>query len=673
MNPGAAAATTTRTVASNTVPIIPSSAATSKPVSTISSAATINPNMPLVPMNSAPSLIAPSWETQKNARNFTLNIPAPRGQIVDRNGVPLAQNRVGYNLGIVFPASGGMTDVQVFRFVQKLLSSAQAIMGETITLQTDNVLKHFRNRAQLPLVIAQDLSPQQQENFRQLSPDGLLMVPVYFRHYPQGTTAAHIVGYAGRSGRFADGPIENNESLWPNTEGREGLEQTFDETLQGKPGQMNVVFDANGRKISEQIVVPPQPGGNVVTTIDLSMQQLCEKVLAKRVRRGAVVVVDPNNGDILAMASWPTFNPNVFVPSISTEKFNLLSNDPQKPLIPRAYRAAYPPGSTFKILTGLAAMQSGKIATDDEFQCPASLRIDKRSFPNWKKSHAGSLDFAGALTQSCNTWFYQVGMKIGWETMHEYATRCGVGMRTGIPLAYEAEGRMPTQEFFNKVHKRKIGNGDEANISIGQGDVELTPLQLAQAMAVVGNGGTLYQARIVQQVQNITGQIITAYNIRARSQFNITEEVMTEIRSGMMSVITSRLGTAPAASVPGVKNAGKTGTAQWRDKGKEHTAAWFSGFIPATDPKYAFAALYEGEANDDDVHGGSNAAPIIGDIMRELFPVKKKTKKKREEPEEEPMDDAPDAPPRDEEKPLMDDDGVPIRRGRVIDDSDNDQ
>jgi len=583
---------------------------------------------------------APSWETQKHARTYVLAVPAPRGQIVDRNGSPLAQTRVSYNLAISFPTPLTFADSDVLTFAQRQVLSARAVTGRAITLTQEQVLKHYKNRGVVPMLIAQDLKPPEVENFNRLRPENLTLVPVYQRFYPNGQLAGHIIGYAGRAGRMPDGPIQNNELLWPDAVGREGIEQSFDDQLQGKNGQYNISFDPDGKKSSDQISIPPQPGYNVVTTLDEDLQRLCEQALEKSVKRGAIVVTDPNNGDILAMASWPTINPNWFIPTISQEAFKALNDDPAIPLFPRAYRSSYPPGSIFKVPIGLAALQERVVEIDDEFSCPPSMEIGRITFRNWKKTDSGSLNFCDALTQSCDTWFYQVGIKTGAKRMGDWAVKLGFGSRTGIPLAAEASGRIPTDEYMRKAHGRKLLDGDLANFSIGQGDVEVTPLQMAQGMATVGNGGTLYQTRLVKQVQSIDGQIVNAYPIRARGDLGIDPKIMKEMRKAMSQVVSSRSGTGGKASVPNVQVAGKTGTAQWGPKSKERTAAWFAGFVPADKPRYAFAAVYESDvSNADDVHGGSHAAPLIGRVFREVFKneakAEKAKKKKKGEPDEE--------------------------------------
>ena len=603
-----------------------------------------------------PNTFQPTWETQKGARTYLLGIPAPRGQIVDRNGQPLAQSRVSYNLGVAFPTPLTFTETELRSFTEKQILLARSLTGRAVSIGEEVLLKHYRNRGVLPLIIAQDLKATEAERIRKEKPEWLVLQPIYLRWYPQGDLAGHIVGYAGRAGKAAEKPIENNDLLWPDSEGREGLEQAFDDQLQGKVGQLNLSFDATGKKASEQILLPPQPGYNVVTTLDMNLQRLCEESLAKGCKRGAMVITDPNTGDILAMASWPPINPNWFVPTINQTEFDGLRNDPNNPLIPRAYRSAYPPGSTFKVFVGLAAMQTGKITPDSEFPCPTSMEIGNLTFRNWKKEHAGDLNFVDALTQSCNTYFYQVGLKLGAAPIVDYALRLGLGARTGIPIASETNGRIPTDEYMQKIYKRKFMPGDIANLSIGQGDTLISPLQMAQAMTAVANGGTLYQMRLVQQVQGLDNQIITAYDVRARAQIDIDKKVMAALRKAMVNVVSSPMGTAGRAGLDNVDVAGKTGTAQWGPKNKERTAAWFAGFVPANNPRYAFAVLYEGEANNDDIHGGTYAAPIVGRVLKEIYKEDKKPKKGRKKKET------------DDDKPKEEraEDGTPVRRAEPI-------
>jgi penicillin-binding protein 2 len=360
------------------------------------------------------------------------------------------------------------------------------------------------------------------------------------------------------------------------------------------------------------------PGDNVITTLDLRLQELAEKALDAKAKRGAIVILDPNNGDILAMASRPSYDPNLFIPSISAEKFKALQDDPDIPLLPRAFRSSYPPGSTFKVAVGLAALESGAIRPEDQYQCVPAIDIGNVTFHNWKKENRGPLNFVQAMTESCDTWFYQVGIKTGAEPIIDWALRLGFGAKCGIPLRGEVEGRVPNDQYMKTTHGRKLLNGDIANLSIGQGDTQVTPLQMAQAMAIIANGGTFFQTRLIHQVQTYNNEIVSAYQVRAKRTLDASPETMDQLRTAMIEVVNGPGGTAHQASLDNVEVAGKTGTAQWGPKTKERTAAWFAGFLPADQPQYAFASLYEGDVGSKE-HGGTTAAPMIAEIFKQIY------------------------------------------------------
>ena len=560
----------------------------------------------------------PTWETQKHARTYILNIPAPRGQIVDRNGVPLAQNKLSYNLAFNYPTPLEFSDQQALAYAREKIAAGQKLLGRPLNVSDDLILRHYRNRGVLPFDIAQNLTDEQHDTLKGKLPESMILRATYQRVYPQGRLAGHVLGYTGKTGRNPDGVIENNEVLWPEQEGREGLENTFNTMLTGKPGEYKITFDKDGRKTSEKIVTPPVPGYTVVTTLDSKLQELAEKTLEAKAKRGAIVIMDPMNGDVLAMASWPTFNPNSFIPAISTEAFKKLQDDPNIPLLPRAFRSSYPPGSIFKIPVGVAALESGTVTQDDAYDCVPALQVGNLTFRNWKKEGTGALNFVEAFTQSCNTWFYQVGIKMGAQPIVDWSKNLGLGAKTGIPLRGEVEGRIPDDEYMKVTFNRKMLNGDVANLSIGQGNTEVTPLQMAQMVATVANGGTLYQTRLVQQVQTLDNEIISAFQVRAKRTLNLRQSTIDQLRTAMVRVTTARTGTAHQANLGRVQVAGKTGTAQWGPKAKERTAAWFVGFMPAAQPQYAFAAVYEGAAGQD-VHGGTHAAPLIGTVFKDVY------------------------------------------------------
>jgi len=564
----------------------------------------------------------PSWETQKQARTFVLGIPAPRGQITDRNGKPLAQTRLSYNLAISFPAPLNWTDAKVIAFARQQVTLAAGLLKRDIKLSDEAALNHYKNRGVLPLDIVEDLSPQELGVVQRGLTPNLILRQTYVRFYPNGPLAGHIIGYTGREAPLSTRPIENKDLIFSETEGREGLEQMFDDELRGQVGQLYVTYDAEGNKTSERIARPPVPGYNIITTLDEDIQRICEKVLAENCKRGALVVMDPNTGEILAMASNPGFNPNEFVPIVRKEVFDRYNNDEAAPLVPRAFRSAYPPGSTFKTFVGFAALETGKIKPGTEFDCPTAITIGDHTFKNWKKTGSGNLNFVEALTQSCNTWFYQVAIKIGAPPIIDYTHKLGLGRRTGIPLKAENEGNIPTDDYMMRVHRRVIMKGDLANMGIGQGDTLITPLQMTQAIGVIATGGTFHQTRLVKQVQALDNRVIAAYPDRVREQIPVAPEVDAALRKALQEVVYGGQGTAHSAQVKDVRVAGKTGTAQWGPTNKQRTAAWFTGFMPADRPEYAFAALYEGEPNDNTVHGGSHAAPMIKKAFKEIYKLR---------------------------------------------------
>jgi len=269
----------------------------------------------------------------------------------------------------------------------------------------------------------------------------------------------------------------------------------------------------------------------------------------------------------------------------------------------------------------------------------------------------GPLNFVEALTQSCNTYFYKMGLKAGHKPILDYATRLGLGSKTGIPIASEEDGNLMTTEYMLKHHNRRIMPGDIANMSIGQGATQVTPVQMAQVMSTIASGGTVFQPRLVLQVQDIDNRITFGYDVRVRDQIDIHRNVMKALKTGLINVVSSRSGTASRAGVSGFKVAGKTGTAQWGSGKNEKVAAWFVGFAPADNPQYAFAAVYEGKPGDNDVHGGTYAAPIVGRVLKEILKPEPKEEKKssaRKKRSDDDSDEDMDPPPRRRRAPRED-------------------
>ncbi len=557
------------------------------------------------------TILDSSFRTRTDARVFEFSIPAPRGQITDRYGNPLAVNRIGYNVELRFPVEREFGDDEVVDFVQKRLQSIQSLTGETVRIPKSVVLKHYTNRPSLPLLLARDMAEEDVKIIQKHNPQYLNIVPAYYRVYPQGDTAAHVIGYVGLERGRVLGKPEAEEALWSRAEGREGIEKAFNELLSGLDGRLKVTTDGQGNITSEGITQVPHPGFNVITSIDLELQKKAEEVLAEKAKRGAIVVIDPNNGDVLVLASYPSYDLNLWVPQISVEDFQALNDDPDVPLLPRAYRSAYPPGSTFKITTALAGIESGVLDRNTRLPCPPGLQVGNHYFRNWQEDSRGVIDFIEAMKWSCNTFFYRIGIDTR-DPIIQWAQKLGYGEVSGLPVTGESSGRVPTHDYMMKNHGRRLLDGDWANVSIGQGDLLTTPLQIAIATAGVANGDILYQPRLVRQVQTINDEVQIAFPTRAKKYLNISNYAQEMIVDGMTAVVNG--GTGSRASVDGHEVAGKTGTAQWGPEDEEKRIGWFTGFAPAEAPQYAFCAMYEGDPGER-VGGGRSAGPLLQPVM----------------------------------------------------------
>lgn len=565
--------------------------------------------------------LAASLLTQKEARTLRLSIPAPRGLIVDRNGIALAQNRTVNYLALNFPFMDKATPQAILAYAKAKIDSANRLLGKAWSLPNDRLLSHYEHRRWLPLVFSieeglnVEITEEQQAKLQPLLEDGsLLLQPAYLRHYPHGDSACHIIGHTGRTRPLPQGPIVDGDPLFEEMEGREGLEVTFDHHLKGMPGEINLLFDPDGKLLADEVLRRPMPGHTVVTTLDFNLQKYAENALKKTARNGgSMVIMDVRNGDILAMASNPGFDLNEFVPGIRSARLEELVNDPRMPMFARSFRGEYPPASTFKIVTSLGALESGKVTAATSFNCTISMMIGDRAFHNWNtKNDEGPMNVITALKRSCNTWFYAAALQAGADPVTNMAFRLGFGERTGIPLKAEARGNVP-----NSADHRILG-GELANIAIGQGAVTATPLQVCQAMSALGDGTRMFQPRLVKQVQSIGEQVVDATDERrVRRELEITPEHRETVVKGMVAVVSGPGGTGRAAAIEQAQVAGKTGTAQWR-VAKDQRLAWFTGFLPASQPVLAFAVVYEGRPGEK-IGGGAIAAPIVKEVFSNFY------------------------------------------------------
>ncbi|GEP43004.1 beta-lactamase [Brevifollis gellanilyticus] len=563
--------------------------------------------------------LAATLSTQKEARTMRLSIPAPRGVIVDRNGIAMAQNRVVFFLALNFPFMSDATPAKILAFAKDKMDAANQILGKKWSLPDDKLLSHYENRRWLPLVfsiedgINVELSNEDQQKLKPLLETGaLLLQPAYIRFYPKEDTACHMLGWTGKTRRLPEGPIMDGDPLFEEMEGRQGLELSFDAALKGTPGEINLLFDADGHLLADEVLRRPTPGRTVVTTLDYNLQRHAENALKKHARNGgAMVIMDIRNGHILAMASNPGFNPNEFVFGIREARWAELNQDLRAPLLGRAFSSEYPPASTFKLVTALGAMESGKVTPQTSYYCGTSLLVGDRYFHNHTKNDEGEMNVITAIKRSCNTWFYQAALDTGADPITNMALRLGFSERVGLPIKGEGKGYVPT----NADHR--ILGGEIANISIGQGMVLATPLQVCQCMAAIGDGVVMRQPLLVKQVQTIGEVIVDAYEPKIRRQVNLNPIAREAVVKGMVAVVSGDGGTGRAAGIKQAQIAGKTGTAQWKPA-KEQNLAWFTGFLPASQPVLAYSVVYEGRPGER-VSGGGIAAPIVNEVFTKYY------------------------------------------------------
>ncbi len=554
---------------------------------------------------------------RKDARTITLKIPAPRGQIVDRTGKSLASNEIAYQVALQFEQFQDVDREYVVNWARTRIDHIKELVEIPYEKTDDELYSHYRHRRWLPLYLSGQVRQKAAKELESKLISGLTLHPVYRRTYPEGSLAAHFIGYSGSVGELPTGPINYNEPLWEEIEGRAGLEKLFNDQLAGESGMKRLLFDENGNKLQEEQIKRPRPGGTVVSTINLKWQKLAEKVLRKGCRKGAFVVIDVITGEVLVLASRPSFDLNIFTPGISTKDFKALQEDPTNPLFGRAFQSAYPPASAFKPVVALAALNAGTVTEYSTVYCPASIKIGNHTFRNWSRVPEGSINVKRAIARSTNPWFYQVGIDVGPSVFLGLARRLGMGEKTGLPLVGETRGLIPTNEWMLKNAKRRIMDGDTANMSIGQGSMLASPLQVAQMMAGIGNGGALPKLSLITQVQDPRGRVVKAMIPERKNWLGVDESSVEVVREGMRDVVSKGYGTGKRGSLSYTTIAAKTGTAQWGPKRLNQRLAWFAGFLPYDNPRFAFAVLYEGRPGQS-VSGGRMAAPMVRNFFEPL-------------------------------------------------------
>ncbi len=562
--------------------------------------------------------------SEKNAVRLK-SIKSSRGLIFDRNKKLLVDNRPSFNLKIVLEDAGKVQET-----VKKLAEFIAVPFQELM----EYIAREGNGAVYKPITLKNDISRDQLAivEAHKFDLPGIHIDIEPTRYYIYKKTAAHLLGYLGqintkelKSGKYSN--IKSGDSI-----GRYGIEKSFENYLQGKRGGRQVEVDASGRTIKILRTIEPVAGLDLNLTLDLDLQQTAEKLLENKA--GAVVAIDPDNGDILALASSPSFDQNDFTGGISSKKWNALMSDPDKPLVNKAIQAEYPPASTYKIITSIAALEENHITMNTTAYCPGFLKYGNRTYRCWNKNGHGELSIIDALAQSCDVFYYQAGIKVGVDKLGRYAMGSGLGKKTGILLENEKKGLVPTSAWKKKLYKESWQGGETLSVAIGQSYNLVTPLQMAVLIAAVGNGGTLYKPRIVKTIKDGHGLVIKKIDSEITGGLPASKETLDIVRNGLLKAVQGVRGTAKKIRLKNIEIAGKTGTAQVysikkNDKRKADDLkyslrdhAWFVCYAPAKNPVIAISVLVEhGE------HGSSTAAPIARALIEQYIqePFKEKT------------------------------------------------
>ena len=559
---------------------------------------------------------------RKNARTMSLTVPGPRGIISDRNGQVMACSEVAYQPALNFGQLKDESKENILGIARKVIAAYEAA-GLKVYEKTDaQLLDHYKQRRWLALPVGPTIRARELEPIREKvsSIEYGRLIPLYIRNYPHQTSACHILGYTGVKAKLPTGPINHNDPIFERQEGRAGLELKFNKQLTGRPGIWRLMFDESGNKILDELQSKPKPGGTIVTTLNLEWQKAAEQSLRDNtLGRGAFVMIDVHTGEVVVMASAPNFDPNTFIPAISQKDYDALRLDPDTPLVSRAYAGVYPPASTFKTITVAAGLRHGVITEGTYVNCPYSVRIGGHEFKNHNK-FSGSINCVTALVLSNNPFMYQIAAtrepRIGAARLCEVARRFGYGATTGLPLPDKA-GNVPTEAWMHRNYGRGFMAGDAANLSIGQGALLATPLQVAHAVAGIANGEYLPKLQLIRQVLDKEGNVVYQFTPAAQSNLQDMSSALAVVRKGMKAVVNG--GTGRRAALSYTTNAGKTGTAQWGPPSQDCRLAWFTGFMPADNPRYAYVALYEGKPHQR-ISGGHMAAMVVKSFFESIKP-----------------------------------------------------
>jgi penicillin-binding protein 2 len=533
-------------------------------------------------------------------------VSAPRGLILDRNGVVLADSRPSYT---------------VLGVPRQVLPNPEclSLLSELIEVPEEKIKDRLRSSPpRLPRVVKHDIGFSQVSRIAERAEElpGVSLEVTNVRYYPQGSLAAHILGHVGE---ISESEVERLKAKGYRTGaflGRTGLEHVYESQLRGYDGERYLEVDVMGRVVGRfqgREPVPPVTGHTLRLHLDTRIQAVAESLLVGR--RGAVCVLDVATGGVLALASAPTFDSNLFATGIGAADWERLNTDKEIPLLNRAVQAVYAPGSTFKLVSFALALEERVVGFRDllESPCTGGYKFGIRFFGCWEEEGHGYLDLERGLIRSCDTYFYQIGERVSADQLAKYAHGAGLGEPTGIDLPQELQGNVPTNEWLDRRYgKKKWTQGTLLNLIIGQGEYLVTPLQMARVVCGIARGGELVAPLLAASIVSNEGEL-TRYEPVVQRSWEISERTAKRIREAMRLVVADSTGTGRGCRVPGWAPAGKTGTAE-NPHGKDHS--WFVGYAPAEKPQVAFSIVVEAGG-----HGSDVAVPMARRILNELAPA----------------------------------------------------
>jgi penicillin-binding protein 2 len=552
-----------------------------------------------------------------------------RGLMLDTNGQVLVDNQPSFDIIFVPTRARNIDDVA--GKLRNLLAARSLAL-------TSEIPSFGKKRWFPPVKLDKNISVEKLAVIETHTSNlpGVMVEIVPIRKYLSGEITAHIIGYTGEVSpeelkKDADSGLSVGDII-----GKDGLEKHLDQYLKGKSGAEQVEVNVLGKEIKVVGKIEPVSGYNVVLSVDASLQRIAWE--AMKDKAGAVAVIDPRNGDVLAMVSTPSFDPNLFNGGISSDDWEELSTDTSHPLGNRAVSGQYPPGSTYKLFVAAAALEEGLITPDTSFNCNGSLEFGNRKYRCWNKHGHGRVNLHRAIVESCDVYFYNLGKLVGVDKIAEYARVFGLGQATGIDLPREKCGLIPTKEWKLSRFKEAWQPGETLSIAIGQGFDLVTPIQLVNAYAALANGGTVYRPRIVKRIETADGRILKTFEPEPKSTLPLSKETMDILTHALWGVVNENGGTGYALRRKEADVCGKTGTAQVVSMPDDKTGskrkiisakfrdhALFVCFAPYKNPEIAIAVIAENAG-----HGGSAAAPIARKIIDTYFEQKNMKNKKNQ-------------------------------------------